>query len=215
MLPIKKAYIKFDMNSLNISGDANDSLPAKITQPKDKGSNPTINSALKFDLNLPEDEIFMPQLQCEVFDYIFSGMLNPTLGLFLLNIKRIIDQTNKQVEEDMKVIRVKLSHYMGAGLVSNALGGLGGLDKLIPKSSSNDIIDTSSSQNNLEQSNENIDNLTGDAETVVRTKNYDAQFIEKNKNNAEYFVVLPQYEKYLFQVVKVIKVIKPHILEKT
>ena len=196
MLPIKKAYIKFDMNSLNISGDANDSLPAKITQPKDKGSNPTINSALKFDLNLPEDEIFMPQLQCEVFDYIFSGMLNPTLGLFLLNIKRIIDQTNKQVEEDMKVIRVKLSHYMGAGLVSNALGGLGGLDKLIPKSSSNDIIDTSSSQNNLEQSNENIDNLTGDAETVVRTKNYDAQFIEKNKNNAEYFVVLPQYEKY-------------------
>ena len=35
-----------------------------------------------------------------------------------------------------------------------------------------------------------------DAEIIVRTKNYDAQFIEKNKNNAEYFVVLPQYKKY-------------------
>ena len=85
MIPIKKAYIKFEMNSLNVSGEKDDNLPAKTTQPKDKGSNPTINSALKFDLKLPELEIFMPQLQCQVYDYIFSGMMNPTLGLFLLN----------------------------------------------------------------------------------------------------------------------------------
>ena len=197
MLPIKKAYIKFDMNSLNVSAGKDDTLPAKITQPKDKGSNPTINSAFKFDLKLPEDDIFMPQLQCEVYDYIFSGMLNPTLGLFLLNIKKLIDQTNQQIDEDLKAIRVKLSYYMGTGVVTNVLGGLGGLDKLIPKSSKDDIIDTSSNQNNiLENSNENIGDLKTDAEIIVRTKNYDAQFIEKNKNNAEYFVVLPQYKKY-------------------
>jgi hypothetical protein len=124
-------------------------------------------------------------------------MLNPTLGLFLLNIKKLIDQTNQQIDEDLKAIRVKLSYYMGTGVVTNVLGGLGGLDKLIPKSSKDDIIDTSSNQNNiLENSNENIGDLKTDAEIIVRTKNYDAQFIEKNKNNAEYFVVLPQYKKY-------------------
>ena len=204
MLPIKKAYIKFDMNSLNISGEKEDTLPAKTTQPKDKGSNPTINSALKFDLNLPELDIFMPQLQCEVYDYIFSGMINPTLGLFLLNIKELITETNKQIDEDLKTIRVKLSYFMGSGVVTNALGSLGGLDKLIPKKSSDNIIDTSSSQNNniLEDSNDNIINkealnkLKKETETTVTTKNYDAQFIEKNKNIAEFFVVLPQYKEY-------------------
>ena len=72
MLPIKKAYIKFDMNSLNVSTKNKDNLAPKVTQPKDKGSSPTINSALKFDLQLPKEETFIPQLQCEVFDYIFS-----------------------------------------------------------------------------------------------------------------------------------------------
>jgi len=78
MLPIKKAYIKFDMNSINVSGEPENNLPSKTTQPKDKGSNPTINTSLKFDINLPENEIYLPQLQCQVFDYIFSGMFNPT-----------------------------------------------------------------------------------------------------------------------------------------
>ena len=203
MLPIKKAYIKFEMNSLNVSGEKDDTLPAKTTQPKDKGSNPTINSALKFDLNLPESDIFMPQLQCEVYDYIFSGMINPILGLFLLNIKELITETTKQIDEDLKTIRVKLSYYMGTGVVTNAIGSLGGLDKLIPKKTNDNIIDTSSNQSNniLEDSNENINKeeinkLKKEKETTVTTKNYDAQFIEKNKNIAEYFVVLPQYKNY-------------------
>ena len=36
MLPIKKAYIDFEMNSLNISGDENENFPSKQTQRKDK-----------------------------------------------------------------------------------------------------------------------------------------------------------------------------------
>ena len=88
LLPIKKAFIKFEMNILNFSGDKEDNLPAKTTQPKDKGSNPSMNSALNFELNLPVEGIFMPQLQCEVYDYIFSGMLN---------IKKLVDDTNKQI----------------------------------------------------------------------------------------------------------------------
>ena len=173
MLPIKKAYIQFDMNSLNISGKKQDSLPVKKTQPKNKGSNPTINSAIKFDLNLPENEIFMPQLQCQVYDYIFSGMINPTLGLFLLNISHLIRDTNTQIDEDFKTIRTKLNYYLNSGEVTNTVGGLGGIDKLLPKDEKRE------------------------RETTVKTKNYDAQFIEKNKNNPEYFVVLPQYKTYV------------------
>ena len=200
MLPIKKAYIKFDMNSLNVSAEKDDNLPAKVTQPKDKGSNPTINSALKFDLNLPSSDIYMPQLQCEVFDYIFSGMMNPSLGLFLINTKKLINETNRQIDEDTKAIQVKLSYYMAAGLVSNSIGGLSGIDKLLPKPSGE--ISTSSNQNNLEDSNSNIraqeeiNKLKQESEIIVRTKNYDSQFIEKNKNISEYFVVLPQYKNY-------------------
>ena len=209
MLPIKKAYIKFDMNSLNVTGDKEDNLAPKITQPKDKGSNPTINSALKFDLNLPESEIFMPQLQCEVYDYIFSGMMNPTLGLFLLNIQQLIKETNKQIEEDKKVIKTKIAHNMGAGLITNAIGAIGQLDKIVPQNNEdNNIINTSSSQSNniLLDSNDNIkniqsqeelDKLKDESETVVRTKQYTPEFIERNKNIAEYFVVLPQYKDYV------------------
>ena len=206
MIPIKKAYIKFEMNSLNVSGEKDDTLPAKTTQPKDKGSNPTINSALKIDLKLPELEIFMTQLQCQVYDYIFSGMMNPTLGLFLLNIQNLINETNKQIDEDLKAIRNKLSFYMATGLVTNAIGSLGGLNKFLPKKSNDDnIIDTSSNQNNnniLQNSNDNIQSeeelnkLKKEKETTVKTKVYDAQFIEKNKNDSEYFVVLPQYKNF-------------------
>ena len=89
------------MNSLNISGDESKSLPSKQTQPKDKGSNPTINDALKFDVNLPKDLRFMPQLQCRIFDYIFRGTIKPALGCFILNVERLIKKTNLQIYQDL------------------------------------------------------------------------------------------------------------------
>ena len=49
----------------------------------------------------------MPQLQCQVFDYIFSGMINPSLGLFLIDLKRLINQTKKQLEEDKKMVSTR------------------------------------------------------------------------------------------------------------
>ena len=47
------------MNTLNISGKPEDSLKNITTLPKDCGNNPTINWVVKFDLNLPKEEIFM------------------------------------------------------------------------------------------------------------------------------------------------------------
>jgi hypothetical protein len=85
----------------------------------------------------------MPQLQCEVYDYIFSGMINPTLGIFLINIRKLIIETNRQIEEDEKITRVKLGYYLSKGVVSNSPGDLADLDKL--------------SNNNGENGNNNIE----------------------------------------------------------
>ena len=224
MLPIKKAYIKFDMNSLNVSGEKENNLPSKTTQPKDKGSNPTINTSFKFDINLPKNEIFMPQLQCQVFDYIFSGMFNPSLGLFLLDLKKLIAETKKQIEEDTKSSKDKLAFYLSAGIVKNTLGHLGNIDKLFDKEKNNNIedsneniISTSTSKDidiinkafdknknneikndkdDNEKTGEELEKLKNQKEITVYTKNYDAQFIEKNKDIPEYFVVLPQYKTF-------------------
>ena len=87
LLPVKKAYIKFDMNTLNISGKPEDSLKNITTLPKDCGSSPTINSVVKFDLNLPKEEIFMPELQFEIYSHLFSEFINTLLGVFLLNVR--------------------------------------------------------------------------------------------------------------------------------
>jgi hypothetical protein len=152
MLPIKKAFIKFDMNSLNISGNKEDSLEPRITQPKDKGSNPTINSAIKLDLKLPKEEIFMPQLQCEVYDYIFSGLMNPSLGLFLLDIKNIIIETNKQIKEDQEISKAKLGFYLTKGLITNQQGALGNMNNL-----NNNMEINTSSKNINDNKKDNID----------------------------------------------------------
>ena len=205
MLPIKKPFIKFDMNSLNVTGNKEDSLPERTTQPKDKGSNPTINYALKFDLKLPKDEIFLPHLQCEVFDYIFSGINNPTLGLFILNIKNLVMETNRQIEEDEKITKVKLGFYLAKGMITNSQGNIGELDRVNNNINNNEnIINTSSKQNDININNEEenikeeeiIAKLAKEKETKVNTKIYNAEFIEKNKNISEYFVVLPQYKNY-------------------
>ena len=215
MLPIKKAFIKFDMNSLNVSGEKENALPSKTTQPKDKGSNPTINTSLKFDINLPINEVFMPQLQCQVFDYIFSGMINPSLGLFLIDLKRLINQTKNQIEEDKKNSKDKLTFYLSEGIVKNALSNAKGIDNLFDKDKKNkdelensdeNIISTASKDIqiinealNKEQNNKNIedeDKLRNQAQITVNTKNYDAQFIEKNKDIPENFVLLPQFKMY-------------------
>ncbi len=117
ILPVKKAYIKFDMNSLNVTGKEKDSLNPIITLPKDCGSNPTINTVIKFDVQLPKDEIFMPELQCEVYDNLFSGMINPLLGIFLLNVKNLIKKTNEQINEDLKITKIQAGAFLAKGIL--------------------------------------------------------------------------------------------------
>ena len=101
LIEVKKPFIKFDLNSLNVTGKPQDSHQPIQTIPVNGGANPTINTVITFDINLPKDTKFMPELQCEVYDHMLSGMHNSLLGVFNLNVKRILKKTRQQIQEDI------------------------------------------------------------------------------------------------------------------
>ena len=116
IIGIKKPFIKFDLNSLNVTGNPEDAHANITTIPINGGNNPTINSVIKFDVKLPKKDIFIPELQCEVYDHMLAGLHNSLLGVFSLDLKHIIKKTRKQIEEDLKSVRATIG--------SNILGGL-------------------------------------------------------------------------------------------
>jgi len=95
LIAVKKPFIKFDLNSLNVTGKAEDSHAPVQTIPVNGGTNPTINTVITFDVKLPIDSKFMPELQCEVYDHMLSGMHNSLLGVFSIDVRRIIKKTSK------------------------------------------------------------------------------------------------------------------------
>ena len=107
-LPVKKPFISFDINSINVSGKKEDTLTPIKTQPKDSGANPNINTVIKFDVKLPKEEIFIPEMQCEVYDHVLGGMLNQLLGIFMLSVKSLIRETHRTIDKDIKITKEKI-----------------------------------------------------------------------------------------------------------
>ena len=101
LIAVKKPFIKFDLNSWNVTGKPEDDHAPIKTLPVSGGANPTINTVIQFENKLPIQEEFMPELQCEVYDNILSGMANSLLGVFSINLKRIIKITTAQIQEDI------------------------------------------------------------------------------------------------------------------
>ena len=54
---MKKAFISFDLNSINVSGKKEDNFEPIKTQPNEAGSDPNINSVIKFNVK-NSNEIF-------------------------------------------------------------------------------------------------------------------------------------------------------------
>ena len=217
LLPIKKAYINFEMNSLNISGDDNKSLPSKQTQPKDKGSNPTINDALKFDVYLPKDLRFMPQLQCRIFDYIFRGTIKPSLGCFILNIEKLVKKTNLQIFQDLTKTKTDTQKFLKNKNITNEMGVLGKLDNIMEnwekelstsdnnliKEDNNEIKEKDniiSTSSRHDEANETLMDLKGDESEEIKLNLTEERRInfenEEDTNKSENFVILPKYKKY-------------------
>ena len=91
---IKKPYISFDLNSINISNKGETLQPIK-TMPNESGNNPNINSVIKFSVNLPVEEIFMPEFQCDIHDTVLGGLSQKLLGVILINVRNIISETKR------------------------------------------------------------------------------------------------------------------------
>ncbi|MCQ2816272.1 MAG: hypothetical protein MJ252_03300 [archaeon] len=123
LMPVKKAYIKFDLNSLNCTGSSEDTQQPITTIPGDPGPNPTINSVFKFDINLPTDPTFVPELQCEVYDNLLSGMVKSLLGVFTLDIKKVIRRSEQRIDDDLRAAKAATdSATMAKGILGKNFG---------------------------------------------------------------------------------------------
>lgn len=73
MLPVKKAFINFNLKSM-VPPAIGANLENIKTQPKMPGPDPTLNTLIEINAPLPRDELFCPRLSCTVFDNIVAGL---------------------------------------------------------------------------------------------------------------------------------------------
>jgi hypothetical protein len=112
LLPVKKPYIVFDANGINFQNPdekSNNMITTIKTQPKESGPNPNINTIMKFDVNLPNKSVFVPQLQCLVNDYMLAGLVNPLLGVFLINVNEVIEFHKTKFDQDFQRLENKIA----------------------------------------------------------------------------------------------------------
>jgi hypothetical protein len=91
ILPVKKAFIVFNLKSL-VPPDEGRAVENIKTAPSAAGPNPTINTLIKFSLPLPIDKLYQPRLLSSVHDYIFKGFNQPLLGTFIIPVGDLIDK---------------------------------------------------------------------------------------------------------------------------
>ena len=201
LISVKKPFIKFDLNSLNVTGKPEDDHTPIKTIPVSGGINPTINTVIQFETKLPIQEEFLPELQCEVYDNILSGMANSLLGVFSINLKKIIKTTKIQVQEDINEAQGSLGlSIFGKGLFKSFNFGLNNLklgNNILGIGTNNNIINTNNNiintNNNSINTNNNIintniidtssnNNITTSSEGM-KEKNADNNNEENNINN--------------------------------
>ena len=67
LLPVTKAFIKFHIKSL-LPPEKSKAVQNVMTNPKDPGSNPNVNTMISFTMSLPKNPLYCPKLTCDVFD---------------------------------------------------------------------------------------------------------------------------------------------------
>ncbi|OMJ77656.1 hypothetical protein SteCoe_22695 [Stentor coeruleus] len=90
-LPVNKAFIRFDLNSLSLPGESI-GIKSIETQPFESGSDPNIASTVSFKCKMPRDKIFSPILTATVHDYLFSGVSQPLIGSFGIDLAKYAPQ---------------------------------------------------------------------------------------------------------------------------
>ena len=103
-LPVNKAFLKFDLQSLSIPGDDHD-LKNVETKSSEKGKHPNLNTVVDFDIKMPVDPLYCPSLGVAVYDNLFMGLSQPLLGTFSINLGEIF-HSKKSKAERQKLIEI-------------------------------------------------------------------------------------------------------------
>lgn len=101
LMPVKKPFIKFNLRSL-LPPEKAQAVTNVKTQPNAPGSSPNINTMISFSIDLPVNPLFCPKLQCDVFDYVYKGLVQPLLGTFTLPIGDIMHQIRQDREAELE-----------------------------------------------------------------------------------------------------------------
>ena len=125
IIPIKKAYIDFDLQSLRVPEEEeikkdkfskaetefSTSFVGSIkTEANELGSDPTINTVIKFGMKLPLNQIYTPDLQAIVYDSVLAGIVKDNLGVFLMEINKLRSESEVKLEQDIELCKKIISN---------------------------------------------------------------------------------------------------------
>ena len=118
LLPVKRPFIKFDINSLKPRAQKQ-ALKEKQyiqTQPKETGPDPNLSTMIQIEVDLPKNYLLSPSLNCVVFDCIMKGLSQPVLGVFSINLSDFIKQGRERNARKLrKASQALLNKTLGVG----------------------------------------------------------------------------------------------------
>ena len=118
LLPVKRPFIKFDINSLKPRAQKQ-ALKEKQyiqTQPKETGPDRNLSTMIQIEVDLPKNYLFCPSLNCVVFDCIMKGLSQPVLGVFSINLSDFIKQGRERNARKLrKASQAILNKTLGVG----------------------------------------------------------------------------------------------------
>jgi len=123
MLPVKKAFLVFNLKSM-VPPQLGNSLENIKTEPKMAGSDPTLNTLIEFNAPLPVDTLFCPRLAVTAHDSIAMGVNQPIIGNFVIPVGELMLALIKEREEETaeidKVVKI-LTKYLAGDAIQASL----------------------------------------------------------------------------------------------
>ena len=86
-LPVNKAFLKIDLRAITFPGETL-LISDLSTHPCSPGPNPNLGAVLTFKCKIPKDPLYCPSLSCNVYDYLMSGVSQPMLGTFSIELNK-------------------------------------------------------------------------------------------------------------------------------
>lgn len=104
IVDIKKPFIVFDMDSVDVNKKANKPKLKKIkTINKEFGPNASINQIYRIEVDLPEKTRNIPNLRCEVND-TFLKIFDEILGFFEIDLRKTFEETEIQMRNSEEML---------------------------------------------------------------------------------------------------------------